>query len=193
MMDGESKKIVAILKDGELSISGIKEKLDRIGIQTHRLTLSGYLSAMVDLGHLKFKDIRPAKVYSINEGRVNNAYASIGRSIRNIFPEKNGDICLITLNYIFNRPIFIREIELCGTDLPINYRQANTGKKSEYMEKLAMMGINISETERTIEPSDMKDQDKIMKVLRDICISHYDLKFIIEELRDNDQKTLEDL
>ncbi len=192
MMDGVSNNIRAILKNGELSISGIKEKLDRIGIQTHRLTLSGYLSAMVDLGYLKFKDIKPAKVYSINEGRANSAYNSIGNSIRNIFPEKNGDICLMTLNYIFNRPIFIREIELCGTDLPQNYRQVNTAKKSEYMDKMAMMGINISETERIIEPSDKKDQDKIMKILRDMCISHYDLKFI-EELRDNEQKTLEDL
>ncbi len=192
MIDGISKDIRQILMEGELSISGIKERLDRKGIQTHRLTLSGYLTALVDAGILKFKGIKPAKVYSINPGVANNIYNAIGNSVKQIYPTNNGDISLMVLSYIFNRPVFLREIELCGVDLPINYRQVNSTKKQEYMEKMALMGISISETERIIEPSGTRDMERLGKVLREICISAHDLKFV-EELRENDQKTLEDL
>ena len=191
MITGVSKQIMEVLKDDELSISGIKDKLESRNLKVHRLTLSGYLSSMVDMGLLKFKDIRPAKVYSIDDKKVVSIYSLIGKAVRLRYPERSGDMSLLLLFNLFNRPVFIREIELCDADLPRAYRQSFSKRKELYVQKLGLLGINITENERLIEPS-FDDKNAVLSLMRDLILVSNDIQHI-EEISETEQKTLEDL
>ncbi|MGP6240192.1 hypothetical protein ACNF40_07260, partial [Cuniculiplasma sp. SKW4] len=133
MISGISRQILEVLKDDELSISGIREKLESRGIKVHRLTLSGYLSSMVDSGFLKYKDIKPAKVYSIDDGKVISIYSMIGNAVSKRYPGRTGDMSLLLLFNLFNRPIFLREVELCSAELPRAYKQSFSKRKEIYI------------------------------------------------------------
>lgn len=191
MIDGISKQILEVLKDDELSISGIREKLETKGVKVHRLTLSGYLSSMVDSGFLKYKDIKPAKVYSINDKKVISIYAMIGNAVSKRYPGRTGDMSLLLLFNLFNRPIFLREVELCSAELPRAYRQSFSKRKDIYIQKLGLLGINITENERLMEPS-FEDKTAVLYMMRDLILLSNDIQYI-DEISDVEQKTLEDV
>ena len=189
MIEGISKQIMEVLKDEELSISGIKEKLDSRNIPVHRLTLSGYLSSMVDMGLLKFKDIKPAKVYSIDDSKARSIYSLIGDVVKKRYPDRTGDMSLLLLFNLFNRPVFLREIDLCNSDLPRAYRQSSSARKDLYIKKLGILGIRITESERLIEPS-FTDVGATMNMMKDLILISNGIEFI-EEMVDGEQKTLD--
>ncbi|MGP6207642.1 hypothetical protein ACNF42_06410 [Cuniculiplasma sp. SKW3] len=191
MISGISRQILEVLKDDELSISGIREKLESRGIKVHRLTLSGYLSSMVDSGFLKYKDIKPAKVYSIDDGKVISIYSMIGNAVSKRYPGRTGDMSLLLLFNLFNRPIFLREVELCSAELPRAYKQSFSKRKEIYIQKLGLLGINITENERLMEPS-FEDKTAVLSMMRDLILLSNDIQYI-EEISDVEQKTLEDV
>ena len=191
MINGISKQIMEALEDDELSISGIKEKLESRGVKIHRLTLSGYLSSMVDSGVLKYKDIKPAKVYSIDDRKIISIYSMIGDAVSKRYPGRTGDMSLLLLFNLFNRPVFLREIELCSPELPRAYKQSSSKRKEFYIKKLGMLGINITETERMMEPS-FEDKNAVLSMMRDLILLSNDIQYI-EEISDMEQKTLEDV
>ncbi|MCD6370703.1 MAG: hypothetical protein J7L63_04330, partial [Thermoplasmata archaeon] len=51
-------------KDGR-SINSLAKELEKMGIRKHRLILTGYLQAMADMGILRERIIKPAKVFSV--------------------------------------------------------------------------------------------------------------------------------
>ncbi|MHB1439708.1 MAG: hypothetical protein ACYCSO_01110 [Cuniculiplasma sp.] len=185
------KQIVQILKKDEQSISGIKKSLEELGIKMHRLTLAGYLSSMVDSEILKVKEIKPAKVYSLNQKGTVSLYRKIGKAIREIYPDNHGDICLSFLYYTFNRPIFIREFELCDVDLPKNYRKSFSTKKITFIKSFQESGIEIPDNEMLIEP-ESTNNFQVMRIMRNLILSQNSL-MAESSLIDTEQKTLEDI
>jgi hypothetical protein len=183
--------IINILKVEERSISGIKKELDKKGIRMHRLTLAGYLTAMVDNQKLKVKEIKPSKVYSINERETASIYKKVGEMVKENFSEFQGEACLGCLYYLFNRPIFIREIELCNVDLPKMYRKSISTKKEIFIKSFHEVGVEIPENEMLIEPENL-NTTQVMRLLRSVIISQSNL-LVQNYLVENEQKTLEDL
>ncbi len=184
-------QIIQILKKDEQSISGIKKELDQVGLKLHRLTLAGYLSAMVDSEILKVKEIKPAKVYSLNQKGTVSLYRKIGKAIKDTYNENHGDICLSFLYYTFQRPIFIREFELCDIDLPKNYRKSFSTKKLNYIKSFQEAGIEIPENEMIIEP-ESTNNTQLMRIMRILLLSQNNL-LVESSLIDMEQKTLEDI
>ncbi len=184
--------IFEILKDGnELSISNIKKELDARNIKFHRLTLSGYLNSMADLDILSVKEIKPSKVYSLKKQGAASMYKKIGNIIKELYRDDHGDNCLAFLFYIFNRPVFIREFELCDVDLPKKYKKSYSPKKIQFIKAFRSIGIEIPENEMLIEPEQVNNV-YLLKNLKALVLDQF--KLLKETpIIDLDQRTLEDI
>jgi hypothetical protein len=60
-------KILELLEGKQLSISGLSRELKVVGIDEHRLVLTGYLRALRDLEILEETEVPPSKIYALPE------------------------------------------------------------------------------------------------------------------------------
>ncbi|AKB55459.1 hypothetical protein A9239_10825 [Methanosarcina sp. A14] len=60
-------KLLELLEGKQLSISGLSRELKAIGIDEHRLVLTGYLRALRDLEILEETEVPPSKIYALPE------------------------------------------------------------------------------------------------------------------------------
>ena len=184
------KQIIADLSREEKSISGLHKSLEEQGVVIHRLVLTGYLRALVDIGYLKEKEIKPARIYSVLYNNQQDVYEVVGTASRNYDEENAGDNTLRMLSFLFNRPIFLRELERCGVELPKNYKRVTPQKRMEYIEKLSEAGIKIPASNMMMEPLS-SDSIVTMKILREIINLSMDLKRYVVSQQDYSQKTLD--
>lgn len=182
--------IVSELVEEEKSISGLQKSLETRGINTHRLVLTGYLRAMVDMGVLKEKEIKPSRIYSIQSVTGRDIYDLVGLSARKLSNESTGDHALELLYYIFNRPIFVREIERCNVDLPRQYKTVVPQRRLEYIAKLNEQGIKIPLNNIMMEPQS-RDLQKLLMMLKDLVSITLDVKRYIMPDQEGTQTTLD--
>lgn len=184
-------KIISDLSVEEKSISGLQKSLEEKGTNLHRLVLTGYLKAMVDLGILREKEIKPARIYSLKSQQGRDIYSTVGTISRNFDSENAGDNALLILSSLFNRPIFVREIERCNVEIPRNYRKVSSTRRLEYIKKLEENGIKVPHSNMMMEP-EFKESSSLVKSLRDIIYDIFDLKRYIVSDSDFAQKTLDE-
>ncbi|MEM2899485.1 MAG: hypothetical protein QXT63_01720 [Thermoplasmata archaeon] len=113
--DNEKLKLKEIIQKELLvepkSISSLSRALAKKGINIHRLTLTGYLNALADLGFLEEKTILPSKVYSLVKGSEKDIYSDLRKVIdRYAFGEDRIRLAIFSLQYIFSRPVFLEEL-----------------------------------------------------------------------------------
>lgn len=65
-------KILELLADKQLSISGLTRELKAGGVDEHRLILTGYLRALRDLNILQEIEVPPSKIYAMPESSVDS-------------------------------------------------------------------------------------------------------------------------
>ncbi len=182
--------IVSELVEEEKSISGLQKSLESRGINTHRLVLTGYLRAMVDMGVLKEKEIKPSRIYSIQSIPGKDVYELTGMAARKLSPDSSGDHALELLYFIFNRPVFVREIERCNVDLPRQYKTVVPQRRLEYIAKLNEQGIKIPQNNIMMEP-ESRDNQKLLMMLRDLVSISLDVKRYIMPDQEGTQTTLD--
>jgi hypothetical protein len=182
--------IVSELVEEEKSISGLQKSLETRGINTHRLVLTGYLRAMVDVGILREKEIKPSRIYSIQSIPGKDIYELVGLAARKMTDESTGDYALELLHYIFNRPIFVREIERCNVDLPRQYKSVVPQRRLEYIAKLNEQGIKIPQNNIMMEPQS-RDAQKLLMMLKDLVSIILDVKRYIMLDQEGTQTTLD--
>ena len=103
--------------------------------------------------------------------------------------ENAGYNSLLVLHFLFERPIFTRELEKCNVSIPSkNVKSINSQYRSDYMKKLAEMDIKIPPTSPLIEPLEV-DKILVTKLLNYIFSSEYDLKKYM--VVNTNQKTLD--
>lgn len=183
------EKIISELMSEEKSISGLQKSLEDRGVSHHRLYLTGYLKALVDLGLLKEKEIKPARIYSPLYNESRDIYDYAGRISRLYDEDSSGDTVLIILYTLFSRPIFMREIERCNVDLPHNYRKVVSPRRMDYVKKLQESGIKIPQNNMMVEPLS-RDYAQTSSFFRDILINVFDLKRLMLP-EEGTQKTLD--
>ncbi len=170
--------IIEILgKDGR-SINDLSKELEKRGIKKHRLILTGYLQAMADLGILKERYIKPAKVYSVQQNNRRTIYEIVGNKVKEINEEEAPDIALYILYKLFNRPIFMREIEKCNVGIP-QYREKIVGaERKRALEILLSQGFHVPRNNSAYLPT--KDfNSEFIQVLSELVIDGYDLKHLV--------------
>lgn len=183
------EKIVSDLTQEEKSISGLQKSLENKGINFHRLYLTGYLKAMVDMGILKEREIKPARIYSPLYQESRDIYDYAGWVSRLYDEEETGDNVLRILYTLFSRPVFMREIERCNVDYPRSYRKVTTHRRMEYVKKLQESGIKIPQNNMMIEPLS-KEPSQVIVLLKDLLVSVFDIRRLTLA-EESTQKTLD--
>lgn len=184
------ENIISELVEEEKSISGLQKSLELRGVNTHRLVLTGYLKALVDVGILREKEIKPSRIYSVQSVPGKDLYEIVGMASRRMSREEAGDHALELLYYLFNRPVFVREIERCDVDLPRNYKTVVPARRLEYISRLNEQGIKIPQNNMMMEPSS-RDAQKLIIMLRDLIFVTLDLKRYIMPDQEGTQTTLD--
>lgn len=184
------EEIVSELVEEEKSISGLQKALETRGINAHRLVLTGYLKALVDMGVLKEKEIKPSRIYSIQSIPGKDLYELVGLASRKFSGEETGDHALELLYFVFNRPVFVREIERCNVDLPRQYKTVVPPRRIEYIAKLNEQGIKIPQNNIMMEPLS-RDNQKLLIMMRDLVSLSLDVKRYIMPDQEGTQTTLD--
>lgn len=118
MPENLCSSINEILEGKQLSISAITRELKEIGVNEHRLVMTGYLRALRDMKKLDEVDIPPSKVYRKIDGKEDNSqvdvYSLIAREIKHF----DNNIALPLAVYVFtgilDRPVFKEELLKMG-------------------------------------------------------------------------------
>ena len=188
----ETQKYKLILNEingEEKSITGIQKSLEDKGINMHRLVLTGYLNAMVELGMLKEKAIKPARIFSYTGQNKHDIYSIVGSTMKKMDEENAGYNSLLVLYYLFERPVFTRELEKCNVNIPAkDVRTINSQYRNEYIKKLGELNIKIPQSSVLLEPVDF-DKTGVTKLLNYISSNEYDLKKYM--IVNTNQKTLD--
>lgn len=184
------EEIITELVEEEKSISGLQKSLENRGINTHRLVLTGYLKALVDMGVLREKEIKPSRIYSIQSIPGKDIYEMVGAAARSFSTDNTGDHALELLYYIFNRPIFVREIERCNVDLPRDYRSVVPQRRMEYVLKLNEQGIKVPKNNLMMEPI-ARDNQRLIMMLRQLVSASLDVKRYVMSDQEGTQTTLD--
>jgi len=107
-----------ILEGKQLSISAITRELKEIGINEHRLVMTGYLRALRDLKKLTEVEIPPSKVYIKAEIKGENAlydvYSLITRETRYLEPDIALPVTVYVITNLLDRPVFKEELNKIG-------------------------------------------------------------------------------
>ncbi len=177
IVDSPLKDIITdILGKNGLSINGLYKVLVDKGVKIHRLTLTGYLMAMRDLGILKERDIKPAKVFSVAPSKKSDFYQIIGAKARDIDEEKASDICLYTLYRILNRPIFLRELNRAGVGMPRHYRKVVGEERKMALEIVSKAGISVPRNNSAYVPDGAEYSCAFNQIVTDLITEGYGIK-----------------
>lgn len=170
------KLILNEINGEEKSITGIQKSLEEKGINMHRLVLTGYLNAMVELGILREREIKPARIFSFVGQNKQDIYSIIGSNMKKFDEGNAGYNSLLVLHYLFERPIFIRELEKCNVVIPSkSIKYVESRYRADYIKKLGEANIKIAPSSALIEPVDA-DKISITKLLNYIISNEYDIK-----------------
>jgi len=150
-------------------------KLKTVGINMHRLTLTGYLKAMADVGILNEREIKPAKVYKVQSGKIKDIYDIVGMKSRE-FEEKSADVCLYTLYKLFKRPIFKMELEKCGVNKPLNSKRVFGRERAKSLQMLEDNKIILIPKNNPAYIPNIDFEKEFIKILSSTVEDKYNLK-----------------
>ncbi len=141
--------VVSYIRDQERSISALTKQLETDGYSFHRLFVTGYLKALADVGMLREKEIPPAKVYTASAHREANLYELLGDKCRDATSEEAAQtrLAVATLQRLFRRPVFLRELRECGFAGPVDAPSVGRDEREEARRALAKLGLQIPTNE----------------------------------------------
>jgi hypothetical protein len=133
MIEKLNLKILELLVDKQLSISGLTRELKAEGVDEHRLILTGYLRALRDLEILQEIEVPPSKIYAMPESSVDSQAAELAVSGSSGVSENPENIYFLirtqllkidldlripvgvhVISKLFERPCFRKELKLVG-------------------------------------------------------------------------------
>ncbi len=179
LVDAPLKDVIIELlgKDG-MSINSLHKLLEGRGVKLHRLFLTGYLIAMKDMGLLRERDIRPAKVFSVAPMEKKDIYQLIGERAKRINEDDASDICLYTLHRIFNRPIFMRELNRAGVGAPRHGKKVVGDERKKALELLANSGITVPRNNSAFIP-EREYNSEFMQIVTELIVDTYGIKGLV--------------
>ncbi len=181
LVDAPLKDVIIELlgKDG-MSINSLHKRLEGKGIKVHRLFLTGYLIAMKDMGILRERDIRPAKVFSVAPAEKKDIYQLVGERAKRISEDEASDICLYTLHRLFNRPIFMRELNRAGVGAPRHGRKVVGEERKRALELLSSAGIAVPRNNSAFVP-DGDYESEFIQILVELLVDTYGIKGLVNK------------
>ncbi|MDH3364765.1 MAG: hypothetical protein OEM29_01995 [Thermoplasmata archaeon] len=174
--------ILEVLKKDPTSISGMSRELEARGVKLHRLELTGYLKALAEVGILKERDIKPAKVFSVSTLREKSFHELLGEGC-NAFasnPDERATLSAYCLQTLFRRAIFDMEVRRCGMEGMVRGRRSTPEERSEAKVFLTRQGYKVPNSDTpTVVEEDMAEQ--FARVLSHVIIERYSLGQHVKE------------
>ncbi len=136
-------KILELLDGKQLSISGLSRELKVVGIDEHRLVLTGYLRALRDLEILEETEVPPSKIYALPEKTTDSLSEKdkVSRSQEFSNPEEIYSILrteLLKINLDFRIPVGV-------------YVVSKLFERSCFRKELKLVGITQKHLEQYLE------------------------------------------
>ena len=178
------------LPEEGLSISALSRLLKERGIKIHRLELSGYLKALSDMRVLRERDVKPSKVFSPTPTAKRTFYESLG----NVIKKETDDeelrcaLALYTLNKLLRRPVFERELRLCGLHGTPTSKRISNVELAEARNAISKAGLKVPIGDKALV-SDTDYSDRLVKIILELLLEIGDIRAYALETR---QKTLEE-
>lgn len=173
--------ILSEIKAESVSISGLVRRLKGRGISIHRLVLTGYLRALTDMGLIREKEIPPSKIYVVLPNRDETIYSAVAEGCRKCgFSDAlSSTVAVYTLQHLFRRPVFRRELEQMGLPHAPGLKEAPQQLVAESRRLLMRAGYRIPESEPAFL-AEMDHQKEMNRLLLQITadgfrISHLEL------------------
>ncbi len=183
--------ILENLPEEGLSISALARELNGKGIKIHRLELSGYLKALADVQVLKEREVKPSKVFCPCAPKERSVYEFLGEIIQKEEESENRktSLALYVLGRLFRRPIFERELRMCGLTGTPNCRRANEKEVMEARNIASKAGLKIPTNDRMLISED--DFSSIYsKIMSELLLGMTNLRSYASS--ETTQKTLEE-
>ena len=176
--------VVSYLRTQERSISALTKVLHQDGYSFHRLFVTGYLKALSDVGILREKDIPPSKVYTASTHRDRNLYEIVGERCRMMSPDERSQIRLTiaTLQRLFRRPIFLRELRECGFSGAVDVPLAPRDEREEARRACAKLGLQVP----TNEPAYLVEErrnDVRDAIISDLLVERFGMAALVLETK----------
>jgi len=192
-------RIARILRDSaEKSINQIHKELSRWEDtkSLHRLTLTGYLHALADMGILIEKQIPPAKVYSLSPMQKKDIYTAVSTAIKERGYAENEAIEIYTyiLAAMFKRPVLEDELKFGNFSNFKILKSVNlkSTEKSEMLQRLKRVIKQDVDSERAYLPNSTHDEE-MKEILTAILLEDYGAKTLRIDKKPKQEKiTVED-
>ena len=154
-------------EQGDVTIAGMVRELEARGLNHHRLTVTGYLHALVDMGHLEMRSVPPAKLFTLRSTPKRNLFSVVGDCCRRLASSegKAVELAVGTLEHILDRPVFLSEVTQAGFSRTGALRQLGRKERAEAVRRLELCGINVLEGEPLFRAKDIPpgDLDRVMR------------------------------
>ncbi len=172
--------IIDILGKEGLSINSLSKVLQGKGVKVHRLFLTGYLTAMKDFGILREREIRPAKVFSVIDSKKEDIYQIIGKKARDIDEEEAPELCLYALYRIFNRPIFVRELNHAGVGVPRQAKKIVGEERKNALNIVLSAGLAIPKNNSAYVP-EKEYRTEFEQIVIELMWDKYNIKNLVSK------------
>ncbi len=176
--------IVRYVRDQERSISALTKQLEADGYGFHRLFVTGYLKALADVGMLREKQIPPAKVYTASAHRDPNLYERVGERCREVASDEAAQtrLAVSTLQRLFRRPVFLREIREAGFAGAVDAPSAPKEEREEARRALMKLGLQIPTNEPAYRLEERRNDLRDL-ILCDIIVERFGLAPLVVDTK----------
>ena len=182
--------IIECLGNDGKSISGLSRELTKKGHKYHRLTVTGYVKALADLGYLKERKIPPSKVYYAAQPRKKDFYEALGEKIKSLDMRGSvqAQLALYILQELFHRPIFLTELDRCGFMKVIRGNVVKKEVRNETKKTLKHASIQIPKNDPayTLNINDINSDHEMFdkeyhQILSELFVEQFGIKKLISE------------
>ena len=134
---------------GDQTIAGMVRELALRGVRHHRLTVTGYLHALVDAGYLEVRSVPPAKLFSLRGSPRRSLNSVIGDAARRIAPSEVRalEMTVRALERVLDRPVFLSEVTEAGFTRTTPLRQLGRKERADITKRLEQCGVEVREGE----------------------------------------------
>jgi hypothetical protein len=174
--------VIELLKKDQMSISGLSRELASKGVKLHRLELTGYLKALADMGVLRERDIKPAKVFSTSSSRDKGLHELLGEACTSLAsnPDDRATLAVYSLQRLFRRPVFDMELRRCGLEGNPEGRKASQEERAEAKAIMSRMGYKVPNSDvPTIVEKDLDSQ--FAEVLADVIMERFNARSFMRQ------------
>ncbi|NIS21393.1 MAG: hypothetical protein GWN89_16045 [Thermoplasmata archaeon] len=180
MAERELRELVLeiLREEGDLTIAGMVRQLDKRGVKHHRLTVTGYLHAMADMGYLEVRSVPPAKLFSLRSSPKRTLYGVVGECARRItggVGPSAVELTVGTLERVLDRPVFMSEVAEAGFTRTGNLRQLGKKERAEVAKHLEKCGVDVREGEPMFRAREV-DTEKVDRLLDEALLDAMDAR-----------------